>query len=375
MTKTIFISAGEASGDLHAANLVKNLQHIYPEKIQYFGMGGKLMREQGVNILVAIDKLSLIGLTGVIAQLPQIIATFYKIKKFLKQQKPDLVILVDYPGFNLRLAKTAKKLGFKVLYYISPQLWAWHQSRVKIVQQYVDVMAVLFPFEVDFYAKFKVKAILTKHPLLDTVIPTMTKEAARKFFNLNPHIITIGLLPGSRISEIERLLPIMVATARLLRTYNKNLQFILPLASSLKKTDLEKYLPSDLVIHIVTNTYDAINVGDAVIACSGTVTMEIALLKIPLVIIYKVAFLNYLLMKLAIKIPYVGLCNIVAQEKIVAELLQDDATPEKIAAEIIKILEDKKYRDEMIAKLAATKNKLAQAARNIEEIVVEILKS
>lgn len=373
MNKTVFISAGEASGDLHAANLVKNLNHIYPEKIQYFGMGGRLMREQGVNILVEIDKLSVIGLTGVVAHIPQIIRTFYQIKNFLRQQKPDLVILVDYPGLNLRLAKTAKKLGLKVLYYISPQLWAWHQSRVKIIQKYVDEMAVVLPFEVDFYKKFNVNVVLTKHPLLDTVVPSMTKEAARKFFNLNPDAITIGLLPGSRKGEIERLLPIMTATAQLLKTHNKNIQFILPLASSLKKADIEKYLPKNLPINIVTNTYDAINICDAVIACSGTVTLEIALLKIPMVIVYQVAWLNYHLIKMVIKVPYVGLCNIIAEEKVAAELLQHDATPQNIANEIIKILENKEYRDTMTMKLAAIKNRLTQSTRDIAPVVAEIL--
>lgn len=374
-TKTIFISVGEASGDLHAANLVKNLNRIYPKKIQYFGMGGQLMRKQGVNILVEIDKLSVIGITGVIAHLPQIIRTFYTIKKFLKQQKPDLVILVDYPGFNLRLAKTAKKLGLKVLYYISPQLWAWHQSRVKIVKKYVDLMAVILPFEIDFYKKFDVNAVLTKHPLLDTAVPSMTKEIARKFFNLNPDAITIGLLPGSRSGEIERLLPTMIATAQLLKTHNKNIQFILPLASSLKKAALEKYLPANLAINIVTNAYDAINSCDAVIACSGTVTLEIALLKIPMVIVYQVAWLNYHLIKMAIKVPYVGLCNIIAQEKIVAELLQHDASPQNIADEIIKILENEDYREQMIAKLEAARNKLAQSNIEIATVVEEILDS
>jgi len=372
MAKTIFISTGEASGDLHAANLVKNFNRITDEKVTYFGMGGKLMQAAGVNIIMPFDQLSIIGITGIITKLPQILRNFYGIKKFLRQNQPDLVILVDYPGFNLRLAKTAKKLGLKVLYYISPQLWAWHQSRVKIIQRYVDRIAVFFPFEVDFYRQFNVSAMLVRHPLLDTVKATMTKNAAQQALHLKP-TITIGLLPGSRHCEIKALMPCLNATIHLLKNYNNQWQFVVPLAATLNPSDIEPYLSPEHQVHIIPSSYEVMQACDVMIACSGTVTLEVTLLAIPMVIVYRVSLLNYWLGKLLIKVPYLGLCNMIAQEQVAVELLQQHATPSKIAAEVIKILENKEYRQAMLTKFAMLKHQLAQAHKNIAEVVKEIL--
>jgi len=369
--KKIFISAGEASGDVHAANLANNLKRIYPHPIQIYGMGGPLMQQNGINILVSIDKLAIIGITGVLIHLPQIIRTFYKIKNFLRDIKPDWVILVDYPEFNLHLAKTAKKMGLKVLYYISPQLWAWRQGRIKTIQRYVDHMAVIFPFEVDFYKKFNVNVTLIRHPLLDKVTTKFTPKAARDFFQLTD-TTTIGLLPGSRHDEIKRLLPIMAQTMQILQLYQHNIQFILPLASTITPEMIKQYLPTQPNLKIVTNTYDAIAACDAVIACSGTVTLEVALLHVPMVIIYRVSLINYWIAKLLLHVPYIGLCNVIAQEKIVPELLQNHATASNIAHAIIKILEDKEYRENMITKLAAIHMRLKQSDNDIAHVVAEL---
>lgn len=385
--KKIFIIAGEASGDLHAANLVREIKARHPD-IQIIGMGGKKMAEAGVTIFQP-NNLSFIGLTEVILNFRRIYAVFQKIKNFLLQQKPDLVILVDYPSFNLRMAKIAKKAGLKVFYYISPQLWAWHQSRVNIIKQYIDTMAVVFPFEVDFYKKFDINAKFVGHPLANTVKPSITKEQALKLFginnnnihssSLNPqsaiHNPIIGLLPGSRRGEIRRLLPIMAQAAKILKNKFPAAQFVLPLAPTLSTQDLTPYLDEELNIKIISgNTYDLVNLCDAAIVTSGTATLEVALLNVPMAIVYRASWLTALIARMVIKVPFLGICNIIAGKEIVKEFLQNNAKPELVAPEIIKILTDKKYQEDIKKDLAAVSEKLTcQSSDNAAELAIDNL--
>jgi lipid-A-disaccharide synthase len=379
-TKKIFISAGEASGDLHASNLVIAVHQLQPQ-MQFYGMGGKLMQQSGVEIIVNSNELSIVGAIEVITHSRQIWAAMRKIKKFLKIQRPDLIILIDFPGFNLWLAKVAKKAGIKVLYYISPQIWAWHQSRLKTISQYVDMMAVVFPFEIKFYQDAQIPVVCVEHPLVNIVKPSMPINVAKQNFHLDLGAKTIGLLPGSRKGEIQRLLPIILDAAALLHKNQPHLQFVLPLASSLTAKDIEPYLQNhpELPIKIIHNdNYNAMHICDAIIATSGTVTLEITLLAIPMVIIYKMAPVNYFLAKRLIKIPYIGLCNIIANNKIVQELIQHEANAENINAEIQRILNDEAYRSTMITKLIQVKQSLEgssveQPKRLIEQVVVDML--
>jgi lipid-A-disaccharide synthase len=293
-------------------------------------------------------------------------------KHALIHDKPDLLILVDYPGFNLRLAKVAKKEGVKVLYFISPKVWAWNQGRVKTIKESVDMMAVIFPFEVDFYKKWQVPATFVGNPLLELVKPKLSRENALKEFNLDPNHKTVGLFPGSRKSEIKRLLPIMLEAAKLLKEHDPELQFILPQASSISDKYLQQYLGSNPIkIQVIKQqNYDAMQVCDAIIAASGTVTLEIAIMGVPLTIIYKISWLEYKIAKLLVKIPNVGLCNIVAGKKIAQELLQDDATPKNIAKEIDKILYNSDYRQEMITNLEKIKSLLkSNEQKDIAELI------
>lgn len=375
--KHILISVGEASGDMHAANLVQAVKKIAPN-IQFYGMGANLMRNAGVDIIIDANDLSIVGGLEVITKFPKIRKAFRIMQNALEHNKPDLLILVDYPGFNLRLAKIAKKAGIKVLYFISPKIWAWNQGRVEIIKKYVDKMAVIFPFEVDFYKKFQVPVTFVGNPLLEIVKPKLTREAAQQAFLLDPNYKTIGLFPGSRKSEIKYLLPIMLEAAKLLKNQNPNLQFLLPQAGSITLDDLQPYLQaSSTKIQVIPNqNYDVIQVCDAIIAASGTVTLEIAIMTIPEVIVYKKSWLEYQIAKRVIKIPCIGLCNIIANKKIAQELLQYDATPENIAKETEKILNDANYREEMIANLANTKNLLKGAKQeNIAELIISTLKS
>jgi lipid-A-disaccharide synthase len=236
----IFIVAGEASGDLHAANLINSISKIEPE-IRFYGMGGARMRALGIDILVDINELAVIGFFDVLFKLPKIIAALHIIRKELINNPPDLLILVDYPGFNLKLAKIAHNLGIRVFYYISPKLWASRPGRAKIIKKYIDKMAVLFPFEVDFFKQFNISVDFVGNPLAEIAKPTMDKVTAKQHFGFNPTTRIIGLFPGSRKGEIKKLLPVLLKSARILVKRFPDLQFILPLASSLSRQDLHYF--------------------------------------------------------------------------------------------------------------------------------------
>jgi len=373
LTKRILISAGEASGDMHGANLVQAVTKIAPN-IKFYGMGSDLMRKAGVDIIVNSNDLSVFGALEIVTKLSKIWRSFQTMKNALFHDKPDLLILVDYPGFNLRLAKAAKKAGIKVLYFISPKVWAWHQSRVKIIKNCVDMMAVIFPFEIDFYKKWQVPVTFVGNPLLNFVPTKSSLVNASQTFNLEPIYKTIGLFPGSRISEIKRLLPIMLNAAKILKEHNSKIQFLLPRAPSISIADLQPYLQSsEIKVQVIDGqNYNAMYACDAIISASGTATLEIALTETPMIIIYKMSWLEYQIAKRLIKIPYVGLCNILANKKIVPELLQNDATPEKIAGEMEKILNNNSYREEMISNLKNTRKLLEDTEQ--EDIALLVIK-
>lgn len=395
----VFISAGEASGDLHASNLVKETQQLLsattagmapvsPSAIKFYGMGGALMRAAGVETVVdATSELAVIGGIEVLFHVWKIWQVMRTVKRALIQIRPQLLILVDYPGFNLWLAKVAKKLGIKVLYYISPKIWAWNQGRVKKIIRDVDMMAVIFPFEVAFYNKFNVPVTLVRHPSLDSVKPTLDKNAAQRVFNLDATALTVGLFPGSRNNEIKYILPAILESAALLQRKYSKMQFVLPLAHSLSEELVRQYLRQyqQLQIHLIKNqVYDAASVCDAIIATSGTVTLEITLLGVPMVIVYKLSNLTYCIVKQIIKVPYIGLCNIIAGKKIVQELIQRQASAQNISAEIARILEDKDYCATMIMELRHIRAMLAgsvdgdsatTAGKSIGEVVIGMLHS
>lgn len=375
--KCILISAGEASGDMHAAKLVQTVQQQIPN-VKFYGMGASLMQNAGVDIIVNANELSVIGLLEIITKFKAIKQAFNIMEQALKDDKPDLLILVDYPGFNLRLAKVAKKYGVKVLYFISPKVWAWNQRRVKIIKKYVDVMAVIFPFEVDFYKQFAIPAVFVGNPLLDLTKPKLSREQAIINFDLDIKNKTIGLFPGSRKSEIKRLLPTMLDAAKILKSQNPELQFILPQASSISTEYLNQFLQfSSVKVKVISGqNIDVMQVCDAIIAASGTATLEIAIMGIPLVIVYKTSWLEYLIAKMVIKIPYIGLCNILMQKKIVQELLQDDASAPKIAHETDRILNDIDYRQEMLDNLHEIKKVLENGDRKeITRVIADLIAS
>jgi len=371
------IIAGEASGDLHGSALVREAHSLDPN-LQFFGIGGSLMRAEGVETLVDAREMAVVGLVEVIAHFPTIFRAFRKMEKILKQNPPDLLILIDYPDFNLRLAKIAHSAGVKVLYYISPQVWAWRVGRVKKIARIVDRMAVVFPFEVPFYEKEGLPVSFVGHPLVDSVRPTMSREMAQTVFGIDPNRKTVGLFPGSRKQEIRSHLPLLLESAQLLKERFPELQFVLPLASSLERGDVASFLDnSGIAVTLVEGKgYDVMQVCDAIISVSGTVTLEIALMGVPMVIIYRVSPLTYQAAKRLIRVDHVGICNIVADRRVVRELIQHEAKPEIILEEISLILTDSSYADSIRSGLSEVRNRLGSGgcSARVAEIVQEMLR-
>lgn len=374
-SKQILIIAGEASGDLLGAHLANSLKILNP-KLQIAGMGGKRMREAGVDIFINADKLAVIGITEIISKLRDILIARQRLKNRFKTKIPNLVIFIDYPGFNLHMAKQAKKFGIKVLYYVSPQIWAWRYSRIKKIKKYVDHMAVLFPFEEKLYKRENISVSLVGHPLIDIAIPSLPREQVYQKFALSTEKPIIGLFPGSRSQEITRLLPIISEAASLIRKRFPNTQFVLPLAPNLSTQSLRAYLFPEVII-VKDNIYNVLSICDAAIAVSGTVTLEIALNQIPFVILYKVSAFTYWLVKRLIQVPFIGLSNLVAEELITPEFIQNKATPPAIANEICRLLEDKSYRQMYLNKLRSLRNKLGDGKASLKtaKIALKILDS
>lgn len=375
--KQVMIIAGEASGDLHAGKLI----HATKQKnadVHFYGIGGDNMRAAGAEVLVDSKEMAVVGLVEIWEHRKVIFGALNQMRDSISQSPPDLLILVDYPEFNLRLARHAKQHGVKVLFYISPQIWAWRQYRVKKIKRLVDMMAVVFPFELDFYLKHDVPVKFVGHPLVNEVHPSKEKPALLKEFDLAEDKPVIGLLPGSRRSEIKRLIGIIFESAQLTKSQIDNAQFILPLADTLDESELTSALAQypSLNVKVVKNrAYDVIACCDVVLTVSGTVTLEIALLKTPMIIINKVSWLTYIIVSRLIKIKHLGLCNIIANKRIVPELIQYDATPEKISEQLINFLSDRGLREKTIKELSEIESMLGSEGGidNMAELTLDML--
>lgn len=372
------IIAGEASGDLHGGKLVTEVKKRDSE-IRFFGIGGNEMQKAGVDVLVDSAGLAVVGIVEVLVHRKVIFAALDKMKSILKDDPPDLLLLIDYPDFNLRLAKYAKECGVKVLFYISPQVWAWRQKRVHYIRKVVDMMAVVFPFEEEFYRKHNVPVTYVGHPLADEVHASKDTPGLIDDFNLEPSSKHVGLFPGSRKSEIRRLLPIILKTADQLAADDKNIEFLMPVASTLSKDDLLPYLGqyAHLRIHLIENRpYDVMQASDAIVTVSGTVTLEIALIGTPMVIINKLSWITYFLVRRMIKIKYIGLCNIIANRELVPELIQGMAKPNLIAELLNKMLRSTDYANKLKNNLESVKKILTEneKAKDIADVTVEMLR-
>ncbi len=378
--KNILIIAGEASSDMHAANLVKEVVSLDKE-ISFFGLGGDNMRKAGVKLRDNIVRLAFIGPGGLFKHYLKLKKIYNKLCGYLKQNPPDCAILIDYAEFNLRIAKQLKKLNVPVIYYVSPQVWAWGLWRIKTIRRLVDKMLVFFRFEEALYKAHGVDVEFVGHPLLDTVKAGYTKEEIISRSGSDPEAKRVGILPGSRESEINNILPIMLDSAKLLKKEAVfKTEFILPVAATVNK-DLVKDMVSNSglpVKLIIDNTYNAVSICDCAMVASGTATLETALLNVPMAIIYKANFLTYILTKHLIKLPYIGLVNIVAQKHLVPEFLQYEATPVKIASYMKKLLSDDKMAGLIRKEFAGLKNALGRpgaSMRAAKEVIAFISKS
>ncbi len=374
---SIMFSAGESSGDQHAANMFLELKK-HQSDIKGFGMGGAKMALAGIDIRYNSGSIGVIGVVEVLKHYGEIRRALKLIQQLVSTERPDLLVCVDYKEFNLKLARFAKQCGVKVLFYVSPQVWAWRPGRVKTYGKAIDMMAVIFPFETTYYDAENVPVRYVGHPSVDKVHPQRSRLEDMAIFNLDEGNPVIGLLPGSRANEINRLLPIMLAAAEILQARIPGIQFMLPQADSISDELLESYMcQSPVKITVIKNQpYDVIQCCDVVMTTSGTATIEIALLNVPMVITYKLAALTYWLGRWLVNTPFIGLPNIILGKGFIKELIQHEATSENLAEEIERILTDKFYADQMRDNLNQVKQQLGQGggSKNMAELALEIMK-
>ncbi len=372
------VIAGEASGDAHAGRMIAELKALSPDLIVK-AIGGDTMRAAGAEIIVDFSELAVMGLVEVLKRYRDIKKIFNQMVLRLKTDRPDLLVLVDYPGFNLKLAKEAKKLGIPVLYYISPKVWAWRAGRVKTIKKTVDHMAVLFPFEVPIYQAAGVPVTCVGHPLVDAVNKKLTNKQAKIKMGMKLNRRVLGLFPGSRRSEVEALLPVMLEAAERIQKQLNNVDVVLPIAQGLDSSFIDDIIAkSNVAVNVVSGDfYELTSACDAIVAASGTVTLEIALLGVPHFISYRVSPLTYRILKRLVRIPYVGLCNIVTGKPVVMELLQDDVTAERLEKELVTLLTDVNNKDkaESVRQQVLTALGPAGGAKNAAQLINSMLEA
>lgn len=375
-SKKILIVAGEASGDLHGSSLIREVKNINSQ-LRFFGIGGDRMKKEGLELIYHIDKLSIMGFFEVLKNLNLIREVMKTMVKAVERRRPDLIILIDYPGFNLRFAQKVKKMGIPIAYYISPQVWAWGGNRAKKMKGLIDKMIVIFPFEVEIYKNLGIDCEFVGHPLLEVVRPILSFEDFQSKFDLRKNEVLLGLLPGSRWQEVERILPIMIQAAELLESRIKNLRVMLGLASTIKKERVRTILDQfKTKVEIIENlTYDLIRYSDILLVTSGTATLESAILSTPFLVLYKTSFWTYLFAKSLVSIPNIALANVVAGKRVVPEYIQSKAVPKHIAEEMYDILTDKSRYKTIQNELSSVKEKIGEvgASKRAAQIINAII--
>lgn len=373
MTK-ILISAGEASGDIHAAAVTAAIKKLEPDA-EVFGMGGDALRNAGGEVLFDIKEHGVMGFAEIICRLPALFRLRNNFVKVMEERKPDCLVVVDYPGFNMKIAKIAHEKGIPVVSYISPSAWAWHKSRAKKVAQIVDKVAAIFPFEYDVYHEAGANTVFVGHPLLDIVKPLMPRKEAEAFAGKREGRKLILLMPGSRLMEIEKMLPTLLLAAKVLQQRMPEVDFTMPRAGTIPLELLEsKIKEAGIEVKITEgHNYDLFSVADLALATSGTVTLEAALCGLGSVIVYRTSAINAFIARRVINIPNIGLPNIVAGKQVLPELLQEDFTPEKVAQAAIDLLKPERNA-QMKRDLEYVRERLGQpgAVMRVAELVLKI---
>jgi lipid-A-disaccharide synthase len=370
----VVIVAGEASGDLHGADLIKTLRQLLPN-LKCTGIGGPGLAAQGVELIYRAEDLSVVGITEVLPKAGRLLGALRGLKRHLRQTRPDLLVLIDFPDFNFRLGKAAKRLGIKVLYYISPQVWAWRQGRARTMEGFVDRLAVVFPFEKEFMSQVApgLDTTFVGHPSLDR--PDDAAESSTLPVPAEAELV--GLLPGSRMSEISRLLPLMLKAAEIMNSRRSGLHFILPLAPGVKRAEIDPYLkghPRGLsVVQGLTSAVMA--QARVLLVASGTATLQAALAGTPMVVVYKVGWLNYCLARLMIKVDHIAMPNLIAGREVVPELIQSKADPQTLAEWGLNLLADGHLRQDMVNALGQVRQSLGGAGANqrVAEMALELM--
>ncbi len=373
--KRVFIIAGESSGDLHGSSLMSRMKAIMPGEIEFKGIGGTSMINEGLDALRHVRDMNFMGLAEVIRHLPFIYRTMKEVKSQVDSWRPDLVVLIDYPGFNLKLASYCKRKNIPVMYYISPQLWAWHKSRVKIVKKFVDRIVVLFDFERDFYSHYGVNADFVGHPLIEIVHPSGSREEFRKSIGADNSVPVVGFFPGSRMQEIDRILPSMLESVKIIREKHGPVTAVLGCAAEIEDKYYELFTRESDIIPVRGKTYDIMAHADALVVTSGTATLEAGILGAPMVIVYRTSAITYSIGKALVKIPNIGLINIVAGSRIVPELWQNEASPENIAGHICNFLQDARLCETIASALGIARDKLGEkgASERAARIALEMM--
>jgi len=369
--RKVLLVAGEASGDLHGAGLVTALRRSDPA-IEVWGVGGERLRQAGMHILVDTAAVATMGFVETFGTLGRLLATYRQLKRFMIEERPALLVLIDYPEFNLFLAKRAKALGIPVFYYIAPQVWAWRRGRVRKIARRVDRMGVVFPFEPTLYNNGQQLAEFVGHPLLDLVRPTRAREETLARYQLDPQRRLLAVLPGSRKKEVRLMLPPAIAAAQQLQ--RRGWQAVIALAHTLTRADLVEALRGGVppIPVIEDDTYNVVHAADAVLVASGTATLETALLGRPMVIMYRVSPLTFAIARLLVRVEHIGMPNIILGQRVFPELMQGDVTGDKLAAAIEEV---SARRVELAAALATLRGTLGEpgAAERAAHLALELM--
>jgi lipid-A-disaccharide synthase len=381
----LMIVAGEASGDSHAADLVQEIRQIEPSTA-FFGSAGPKMRAAGVEAVVEADAFSVVGIGAVARSVPMFLNVLNRLKEEARQRKPDAVVLVDFPEFNLKLARSVKKLGFRVIYYISPQIWAWRKYRIRTIRRYVDLVISILPFEKEWYASQGVEHVITvSNPLIGKVRSSSSRSDFCSKHGLRPDDPIAALLPGSRGRELTRILPGMLDAASRMSGADPAIQFVVALAPHRTLDEVKsvqervqtrgRELTSQLVC-VQNETYEVLNAADVAAVTSGTATLEAGILGTPMVVVYKIPRFDYQLLKGVVNVPHIGLINLIAGERLAKELVQDEFTGAALADELLRLLEPEENRAmRENLRLVSERLKKGDTDTRAGEIVLDLIRS
>ena len=372
----VLIIAGETSGDLHGANLVRAVHRMAPE-VEFYGIGGDRLREAGVETLIHSSRLAVVGLTEVLTKLRAVSEALGRVKRSLAEKGPDLAILIDFPDFNLHVATQLKKRGVPILYYVSPQIWAWRRWRIRKIKRLVDKMVVILPFESVLYEKVGVDVTFVGHPLLDVVQPESNRQAFLTSLGVDPERRIVGLFPGSRDHEVNRLLPVMLGAAVRMLGRASDLHFLVAVAPDIDGRAISRLAAAHgLPLTLIEGApYEAMAASEVLVVASGTVTLEAAILGIPMVIVYRVSTPTYWIGRMMARVRHIGLVNLVANRTVVPELIQKDVTSEGVAEKTLSMLMDPQYFSVMKSELQTVREKLGRpgASDRAAHVVLEMI--